>query len=53
MKQEHDMNRAGSRPIGSQYDIAPWPVFADVCFTYILDGLYSSSLETAVRFYVC
>jgi hypothetical protein len=34
--QEHGVNRAeryfpGSRPIGSQYDTAAWPVFIDVC----------------------
>jgi hypothetical protein len=42
--EEHGVNRAerffpGTRPIGSQYDIAPWPVFVDVCSIHILNSL--------------
>jgi hypothetical protein len=31
----------GSRPIGNQHDIDPWPLFVDVCSTCILNRVYS------------
>lgn len=40
--QDHGVNHnqryfPSPHPIGSQYDISPWPVFIDVCFIYVLN----------------